>query len=176
MNFRNMMNLVYNDMVRGVPKLKIDDKMVCGACNEGKQVKIQHMKVLGVQAKEPLDLVHMDLMGLMQTESIRGKRYVFVLVDDYTRFTWVRFLRKKLEAPESFRIWALQLINEKGGIKKIRSDHGGEFENEAMTTFLESKGIAHQFAATRTPQQNGVVERRIGLFRRWEGQCSMVTK
>ncbi|XP_056855389.1 uncharacterized protein LOC108838558, partial [Raphanus sativus] len=160
MNFRNLTNLVCNDLVRGVPKLKIDDKIVCGACNEGKQVKIQHKKVPDVQAKAPLDLVHMDLMGPMQTESIGGKKYVFVLVDDYTRFTWVRFLREKSEVSESFKIWALQLINEKGGIKKIRSDHGGEFENDAMTTFLESRGIAHQFAAPWTPQQNGVVERK----------------
>ncbi|KAL0715908.1 hypothetical protein Bca4012_065230 [Brassica carinata] len=160
MNIRNMTNQIHKDMIRGVPKLKIDDKMVCGACNEGKQVKVQHKKVPDIQASAPLDLVHMDLMGPMQTESIGGKRYVFVLVDDYTRFTWVIFIREKSETTESFKIWTLQLINEKGGIKKIRSDHGGEFENEVMTKFLESKGISHQFAAPRTPQQNGVVEKK----------------
>ena len=101
--------------------------MVCGACNQGKQVKVQHKKVLDVQASAPLDLIHMDLMGLMQKETIGGKKYVFVLVDDYTRFTWVRFIREKSETTESFKIQALQLINERGGIKKIRSDHGGEF-------------------------------------------------
>lgn len=67
MNFRNMKNLVHKDIVRGVPKLKIGDKMVCGACNEGKQVKIQHMKVPDVQTTTPLNLVHIDLMGHMQT-------------------------------------------------------------------------------------------------------------
>lgn len=61
---------------------------------------------------------------------------------------------------ESFRIWALQLINEKGSIKRIRSDHGGEFQNETMKVFCEDHGIAHQFSAPRTPQQNGVVERK----------------
>ena len=85
---------------------------------------------------------------------------MFVLVDDFTRFTWVRFIREKAETAESFKIMALQLMNERGGIKKIRSDHGGEFENGVMMEFCEQKGITHQFAAPRTPQQNGVVERK----------------
>ena len=159
-NVRNMTNLVHNDLVRGVPKLRFDGKMVCGACNQGKQVKVQHKKVPDVQASAPLDLIHMDLMGPMQKESIGGKKYVFVLVDDYTRFTWVRFIRENSETVESFKILALQLINERGGIKKIRSDHGGEFENGVMMEFCEQKGISHQFAAPRTPQHNGVVERK----------------
>lgn len=81
--------------------------------NQGKQVKVQHKKVPDVQASTPLDLVHMDLMGPMQTKNIGGKRYVFVLVDDFTRFTWVRFIREKSDTTESFKIWTLQLINEK---------------------------------------------------------------
>lgn len=73
-----------------------------------------------------LDLIHMDLMGNMQVENIAGKKYVFVLVDDFSRYTWVRFVRENSETSESFRIWALQLINEKGtSIQRIRSDHGG---------------------------------------------------
>ena len=172
MNIRNMTNLVHKDLVRGVPKLRFDDKMVCGACNQGKQVKVQHKKVPDVQASAPLDLIHMDLMGPMQKESIGGKKYVFVLVDDYTRFTWVRFIREKSETAESFKILALQLINERGEIKKIRSDHGGEFENGVMMEFCEQKGISHQFAAPRTPQQNGVVERKNMTLQ--EMACAMI--
>ena len=158
MNVRDMTNLVHKDLVRGVPKLRIDDKPVCGACNQGKQVKVQHKKVPDVQTSAPLDLIHMDLMGPMHTESIGGKKYVFVLVDDFTHFPWVRFIREKSETAESFKILALQLINERGGIRKIRSDHGREFENGVMMEFYEQKGIAHRFASPRTPQQNGVVE------------------
>ena len=65
MNVRNMTNLVHKDLVRGVPKLRFDDKMACGACNQEKQVKVQHIKVPDVQASAPLDLIHMDLMGPM---------------------------------------------------------------------------------------------------------------
>lgn len=113
-----------------------------------------------MQSKSVLDLIHMDLMGPMQVESLSGKKYVFVLVDDYSRYTWVRFIQEKSETVNSFRILALQLINEKGSIKKIRSDDGGEFQNESMKEFCESHGIVHQFSAPRTPQQNGVVERK----------------
>ncbi|CAA7058249.1 unnamed protein product [Microthlaspi erraticum] len=96
----------------------------------------------------------------MQVESIGGKRYVFVLVDDYSRYTWVRFIRDKSDTMASFKIWALQVITEKGSLKRIRSDHGGEFQNEVMTKFCNEQGIAHQFSAPRTPQMNGVVERK----------------
>ncbi|CAA7016420.1 unnamed protein product [Microthlaspi erraticum] len=96
----------------------------------------------------------------MQVESIGGKRYVFVLVDDYSRYTWVRFIRDKSDTMASFKIWALQVITEKGSLKRIRSDHGGEFQNEVMTKFCNDQGIAHQFSAPRTPQMNGVVERK----------------
>ncbi|XP_010436642.1 PREDICTED: uncharacterized protein LOC104720436 [Camelina sativa] len=95
----------------------------------GKQVKIQHKKVPDVQSKSFLDLIHMDLMGPMQVESLAGKKYVFVLVDDYSRYNWVRFIREKSDTVDSFKILALQLLNERGGIKKIQSDHGGEFQN-----------------------------------------------
>ncbi|KAG7564434.1 Ribonuclease H-like superfamily [Arabidopsis suecica] len=160
MNTRNLATLVDKEIIRGVPKLKVEDKMICGPCNQGKQVKVQHKKIPDVQTKSALDLVHMDLMGPMQIESIAGKKYVFVLVDDFSRYTWVRFIREKSDTADSFRIWALQLINERGGIKRIRSDHGGEFQNESMKDFCENHGIAHQFSAPRTPQQNGVVERK----------------
>ncbi|XP_010457015.1 PREDICTED: uncharacterized protein LOC104738554 [Camelina sativa] len=160
MNTRNLATLVNKEIIRGVPKLKGEDNMVCGPCNQGKQVKIQHKKVPDVQSKSALDLIHMDLMGPMQVESLAGKKYVFVLVDDYSRYTWVRFIREKSDTIDSFKILALQLLNERGGIKKVRNDHGGEFQNEAMKEFCEQHGISHQFSAPRTPQQNGVVERK----------------
>ncbi|KFK29914.1 hypothetical protein AALP_AA7G194800 [Arabis alpina] len=71
-----------------------------------------------------------------------------------------RFIRNKSETDDSFRSWALQLLNERGRIKRIRSDHGGEFENGTMKAFCEDHGISHQFYAPWTPQQNGVVERK----------------
>lgn len=84
-----------------------------------------------------------------------------MLVDDFSRYTWVRFLCEKSEAAKSFKILALQLKTEKGNIVQIRSDHGGEFQNEAFEKFCQNQGIRHQYSAPRTPQQNGNGERKI---------------
>ena len=84
-----------------------------------------------------LELLHMDVMGPMQVESIRGKRYVFVCVDDYSRFSWVSFLREKFNTFNAFEIWFLKLMREKKTTLKkairIMSDHGKEFENSFFT-------------------------------------------
>ncbi|KAG7547174.1 Zinc finger CCHC-type [Arabidopsis suecica] len=160
MNVQTLIKIVNAGVVRGVPKLSDKLDAVCSACNKGKQVKVNHKKIPEIVSKKILELIHMDLMGPVQVESINGKKYIFVLVDDFSRYTWVRFLREKSEAVESFKILALQLQNEKGNIIQIRSDHGGEFQNEVFEKFCQSQGIRHQYSAPRTPQQNGVVERK----------------
>jgi len=125
---------------------------------------------LDVQASAPLDLVHMDLMGPMQTESIAGKRYVLVLVDYYSRFTWVRFIREKFDTLESFKIWVLQVTNGKRRLKQIRSDHGGEFQNEAMSNFCGKHGIVQQFADLFTSSSH---LNRFVTLRNSIGVCEM---
>ncbi|KAG7559036.1 Integrase catalytic core [Arabidopsis thaliana x Arabidopsis arenosa] len=159
-NFQSLIKIVNAEVIRGIPKLQGNTDVVCKACSKGKQIKVQHKKVGDIGSKRILELVHMDLMGPVQTESLSGKKYILVLVDDFSRFTWVRFLREKSEAVESFKILALQLQTEKGNLAQIRSDHGGEFQNEEFETFCNIQGIRHQYSAPRTPQQNGVVERK----------------
>ena len=84
-----------------------------------------------------------------------------VIVDDYSRYTWVEFLREKLEACERLEILCKKLQNEKGvSIAKIKSDHGREFENARFESFCEKNRIKREFSAPKTPQQNGVVERK----------------
>ena len=160
MNTHGLTRLVNAEFVRGVPDLENQTDIVCGACCQGKQIKIQHKQITEIHSKRILELVHMDLMGPITPESIAGKRYIFVLVDDFSRYTWVDFLRNKSDALQSFRILALQLKQEKGGIIQNNSDHGGESQNEQFDRFCQRQGIRHQYAAPRTPQQNGVVERK----------------
>ncbi|XP_048611465.1 uncharacterized protein LOC125585814 [Brassica napus] len=117
-------------------------------------------------------LGHMNTNGLsrlVNAEVVRGvpdlrnrqRQYVELAAkESKSRYTWVDFLRNKSDALESFRILALQLKHDKGGIIQIKSDHGGEFQNEQFDKFCHSQGIRHQYAAPRTPQQNGVVERK----------------
>ena len=103
----------------------------------------------------------MDLFGPSRTASLGGKHYAFVIVDDFSRFTWVIFLKFKDEALSIFENFCKRVQNEKGyTITSVRSDHGGEFDNDAFEIFCNNNGYDHNFSAPRTPQQNGVVERK----------------
>jgi len=84
-----------------------------------------------------------------------------VIVDDYSRWSWVKFLKSKDDSYDVFSKFCIQIQSEKElKILKVRSDHGGEFENETFEIFCEKHGIIHEFSSPRTPQQNGVVERK----------------
>ena len=91
-----------------------------------------------------------------------GKSYGFVIIDDYSRFTWVYFLAHKDEALHTFIRHYKKVQNEKGlTLISVRSDHDGEFENHDFEMFCNEHGYDHNFSAPRTLQQNGVVERKI---------------
>ena len=94
-----------------------------------------------------------------------GKRYVFVIVDDYSRFTWTIFLASKDESFDQFLILIKRLEKRIGhSLVSLRSDHGTEFENSSFIGFCDEHGVDHNFSAPRTPQQNGVVERKNGTL------------
>ena len=95
----------------------------------------------------------MDLMGPMQVESLGGKRCAYVVVDDFSRFTWVNFIKEKSDFFEVFNELCQKLQREKDcGIVRIRSDHGKEFENNKFDEFCSSEGISHEFSSLITPQ------------------------
>ncbi|GJV10965.1 retrovirus-related pol polyprotein from transposon TNT 1-94 [Tanacetum coccineum] len=103
----------------------------------------------------------MDLCGPMRVASVNGKKYILVIVDDFSRFTWVYFLRSKDETPEIIKKFIAQAqLNYKAKVCKIRTDNGTEFKNATLKAHYEKLGIMQQFSIARTPQQNGVVERR----------------
>ncbi|CAJ2645214.1 unnamed protein product [Trifolium pratense] len=160
-NWRLISKLSKLDLVRGLPKIKYHSNTLCGSCQKGKITKSSFKPKNIVSTSRPLELLHIDLFGPVNTASINGKKYGLVIVDDYSRWTWVKFLRTKDEAYDEFSIFCKQIQNEKGyTILKVRSDHGGEFENEPFENFCEKYGILHEFSSPRTPQQNGVVERK----------------
>lgn len=93
-----------------------------------------------------LEHLHLDPKEPLQTKSLGGKRYVMVIVDDCSRYMWVRFLREKSEAFIIFHALCLQLQREKDlKVKWIRSDHGKEFENMQFAEFCALAGIHHEF-------------------------------
>ena len=127
----------------------------------GKQIKSSHPKVNVVATSRPLELLHVDLIGPTRTESMGGKCYIMVVVYDFSRYSWVDFLREKSEACDKMERLCKRLQNEKGvPIVRIRSDHGKEFENAKFEAFYNEHSIKKEFLVAKTPQQNGVVKRK----------------
>jgi transposase InsO family protein len=109
----------------------------------------------------PLEMLHMDLFGPIAYISIGGNKYGLVIIDDYSRFTWVFFLHDKSETQEVLKKFLKRAQNEfDAKVKKIRSDNGSKFKNTQVEDYIDQEGIKHEFLAPYTPQQNGVVERK----------------
>nr|GEZ17942.1 retrovirus-related Pol polyprotein from transposon TNT 1-94 [Tanacetum cinerariifolium] len=134
LNFATINNLVKNNLDQGLPEIKFKKDHLCSACEQGKIHQKHHKSKTTFASNMPLYLLYMDLCGPMRIQSINGKRYVLVVVDDYSWYTWVFFLHSK--------------------------DEASDFKNKTLAKFFDEVGITQQFSAARTPQQNGVVERR----------------
>ncbi|GJR28388.1 retrovirus-related pol polyprotein from transposon TNT 1-94 [Tanacetum coccineum] len=160
-NMRLIQSLASKELVRNLPKFKFDQHF-CDACKMGKQAHASHKAKNIVSTTRCLELLHMDLFGPSAVRSYGGNRYTLVIVDDYSRYTWTRFLKDKTEAFDQFEIFSRKIQNQLGcSIVSIRTDHGREFDNEVQFgEFCNAKGITHNFSAPRTPQSNGVVERK----------------
>ncbi|GJU26325.1 retrovirus-related pol polyprotein from transposon TNT 1-94 [Tanacetum coccineum] len=161
LNFGAINHLARHGLVRGLPKLKFEKDHLCSACALGKSTKKPHKPKSEDTNQEKLYLLHMDLCGPMRVASVNGKKYILVIVDDYSRFTWVKCLRSKDEAP-AFIINFLKMIQVrlKETVRRIRTDNGTEFVNQTLREYYEKVGISHETSVARSPQQNGVVERR----------------
>ncbi|GKB13001.1 retrovirus-related pol polyprotein from transposon TNT 1-94 [Tanacetum coccineum] len=161
LNFGVINHLARHGLVRGLPKLKFEKNHLCSAYAMGKSKKKPHKPKSEDTNQEKLYLLHMDLCGPMRVASVNGKKYILVIVDDYSRFTWVKCLRLKDEAPD-FIIKFLKMIQLrlKAPVRRIRTDNGTEFVNQTLREYYEKVGISHETFVARSPQQNGVVERR----------------
>ncbi|GJX20337.1 retrovirus-related pol polyprotein from transposon TNT 1-94 [Tanacetum coccineum] len=161
LNFGTLNKLAKDGLARGIPRLKFQKDHLCSACALGKSKKSSHQPKAEDTNQEKLYLLHMDLCGPMRVASINGKRYILVIVDDYSRFTWVRFLKTKDEAPAAI-IKCIKNIQVclKATIRNVRTDNGTEFVNQTLREWYENVGILHQTSVASTPQQNDVVERR----------------
>ncbi|GJS37222.1 retrovirus-related pol polyprotein from transposon TNT 1-94 [Tanacetum coccineum] len=161
LNFGTINDLTRLDLVDGLPKFKYGKDHLCSACERGKGKKASHPPKLVPSDHLKLELLHMDLCGPMRVASVNGKKYILVIVDDFSRFTWVYFLRSKDETPEIIKKFIAQAqLNYKAKVCKIRTDNGTEFKNATLKAYYEKLGIMQQFSIARTPQQNRVVERR----------------
>ncbi|GJV60350.1 putative ribonuclease H-like domain-containing protein [Tanacetum coccineum] len=160
-NFKNINKLVKENLVRGLPLKHFENDQTCAACLKGKQHRAScKSKVLNPITK-PLFMLHIDLSGPTFVSSLMHKKYCLVITDDYSKFTWIFFLATKDETSDILKKFTKEienLVDKK--VKIIRCDNGIEFKNKVMDDFCKEKGIKREYSVARTPQQNGVAERR----------------
>ncbi|GKB20534.1 retrovirus-related pol polyprotein from transposon TNT 1-94 [Tanacetum coccineum] len=153
LNFDYINSLAKHGLVWGLPKLKYQKDHLCYAYALGKRKKHSHKPKAEDSIQEKLYLLHMDLCEPIRVQSINGRKYILVIVDDFSRFTWVEFLRSKDEVPE-FVIKFLKMIQVRLNetVYNIRTDNGAEFVNQTLEDYYEEVGISHQTSVARTSQ------------------------
>jgi len=146
------------ELVFGLRNIKLQNNRLCDAYVKGKQTRVSFKIKDIISSNKPLDVLHMDLCGPSRNASLVGNYYAFVIMDDFSRYTWTLFLVSKNDA---FKKLAKILQDENGcSIKSIHSDHGRKFQNDRFDRFCEKHEITHSYSTPRTPQQNDVVERK----------------
>jgi transposase InsO family protein len=160
MHFDNLFKVSKREAVREMPQIMKLTNTLCKHCQQGKQTKTR-FKSKEYSTTKPLEIVHTDLVGPTTKKVLKGERYFMLLVDDYTRMIAVCFLKNKSEAFENFKIYKKMVENEMDSrIKCLILDNGGEFTSKEFMDYCRNHGIKRQFSVARTPQQNGVVERK----------------
>ncbi|GJT57207.1 putative ribonuclease H-like domain-containing protein [Tanacetum coccineum] len=156
-----MNKLVKGNLISGLPSKIFDNDHTCVACQKEKQHKASCKAKLMSSISQPLQMLHMDLFGLTSVRSINHKTYYLVVTDDFSKFSWVFFLASKDETSGILKRFIIEIeiqLNHK--FKVIRCDNGTKFKNREMNEFYGLKGIKREFSVVRTPQQNGVAERK----------------
>ncbi|GJV54200.1 retrovirus-related pol polyprotein from transposon TNT 1-94 [Tanacetum coccineum] len=142
LNFGAINHLARHGLVRGLPKLKFEKDHLCSACAMGKSKKKPHKPKSEDTNQEKLYLLHMDLCGPMRVASVNGKKSKDEALDFIIKF--LKMIQVRLKVP----------------VRRIRTDNGTEFVNQTLREYYEKVGISHETSVARSPQQNGVVERR----------------
>jgi hypothetical protein len=143
---KNLHKLLKGEHVLGLTDFCFEKDRPCVACQA-------HQSKNVMSTSRPLELLHMDLFGPVAYLSIGGSKYGLVIIDDFSRFTWVFFLQDKSETQETLKRFLRRAQNEfELKVKKIRSDNGSEFKNLQVEEYLEEEGIKHEFSAPYTPQ------------------------
>ncbi|KAG7599301.1 Integrase catalytic core [Arabidopsis suecica] len=159
-NYDKMEKMQTLKSVEDLPKFEVI-KGVCAACEMGKQPRRSFPKKSQSNTNKTLELIHSDVCGPMQTESINGSKYFLTFIDDFSRMTWVYFLKNKSEVITKFKIFKPYVENQsENRIKRLRTDGGGEFLSREFIKLCQESGIHHEITTPYSPQQNGIAERR----------------
>nr|GEW79352.1 retrovirus-related Pol polyprotein from transposon TNT 1-94 [Tanacetum cinerariifolium] len=161
LNFNYINLLSKKDIVIVLPKLKYVKDQLCSSCELSKAKRSSFKSKAVLSSKGRLSLLHLDLCGPMRVASINGKKYILVIVDKYSRYTWTLFLCSKDETPEVLKEFLMMIQrNLQVLVITVRTDRGTEFLNKTLNAFFKEEGIELQTSTARTPEQNGVVKRQ----------------
>jgi transposase InsO family protein len=154
---RNLHKLQKDDHILGLTNIIFENDRPCGACQDRKQVETHHHAKNIMTTTRPLEMLHMDLFGPIVYISIDGNKYGLIIIDDYSRFSWVLFLQDKNETQELLKKFFRMAQNEfDAKVNKIRSNNDTEFKNTQVEDFhkdfLYEEGIKHEFSAPYTHQ------------------------
>ena len=159
-NTDTMKAMINKGRVTGIPALQVE-KETCMSCLLGKQTMKSFPQTTTYRATHPLELIHGDLCGPITPPTPARKRYVFVLIDDYSRYMWTMLLQEKIEAFEKFINFKKLAEHEtKSVIRTFHSDRGGELCSNEFRAYCDENGIKRHLTAPYSPQPKGVVERR----------------
>ncbi|CAB3988289.1 Retrovirus-related Pol poly from transposon TNT 1-94 [Paramuricea clavata] len=160
LNFGYINKLAQGNLVTGMKYTKGETSQECEACTRAKMHQIPVPKQSSNRTTQLLELIHSDVCGPMNTDSIGGSKYILTFTDDYTRYVTVYFLKNKSEVYEKFQEYVSMVENFTGlKVKTLRTDNGGEYVSNDFSKYCVNKGIVHQYSNPYTPQQNGVSER-----------------
>nr|GEZ40111.1 hypothetical protein [Tanacetum cinerariifolium] len=156
LNFDYINLLSKKDIVIGLPKLKYVKDQLCSSCEFSKAKRSSFKSMVVLSSKRRLKLLHMNLCGPVWVASINGKKYILVIVDDYSRYTWTLFLRSRDETPEMLKNFLTMIQRSlQAPVIIVRTDRGTEFLNKTLNAFFKEEGIEHQTSIARTPKQKG---------------------
>jgi hypothetical protein len=160
LNYRSLKQLCNQQMVTGLPLISCRYG-VCVGCVLGKHHRDTFEKRASWHASGTLQLVHSDLSGTLSCPSFSGCNYFLTLIYDFSKRTWVYFLKLKSKVFDKFLAYKALVEKQSGHqIQRLRTDNGGEYVNNNFTNYCTTQGIQMQHTVPYTPQQNGVTERK----------------
>nr|GEZ79187.1 hypothetical protein [Tanacetum cinerariifolium] len=175
LNFDYINLLSKKNIMIGLPKLKYVKDQLCSSCELSKAKRSSFKSKAIPSTKERINLLHMDLYGPMRVASINEKKYILVIVDDYSRYTWTLFLRSKDETPKVLKDFLMMIQrNLQALVITVHTDKGTEFLNKTLNAFFKEEGIEHQLLLLEHLHRTALSKDRIVLWLRLLERCSQL--
>jgi len=160
LNFTSLKMLASKKMVKGIPHIDHPDE-VFENCVLSKHHRSSFAKEVNLKANKPLELVHTNVCDPIKPMSTGQNRYFLTFIDDFSKKTWIYFLKRKSEVLNYFKDFKVIIKKQSGyKIRTVRSDQGREYTSNGFEAFCTQQGIRHQTTPAYTPQLNGVAERK----------------